>query len=299
METTDLEFINCNLCHSDNYKVLYKAKPHKPYQKEMFYPTSISLVTENIVKCQNCGLIFTNPRLKPDLLRRLYYEGEDKNYIEQQEERIKIFQKVLKFIETFCPSGNMLDIGCAAGFLLYVAKKRHWRAKGIELNRFFADFANLKLNVDVINGNVEEIDFKSNSFDIIVMWDALEHLTDPYLVLSKAYSWLKNDGYIFINIPNKDSIFAKILKNRCWFMTSMHLYHFSPTTIKIFFKKVGFKFLTKKRHIQHLKIDYLITKIMPYSNKFYNIIDKLTKIMRLQNVIIPYYAGQITIVGQK
>lgn len=299
MENTDSEFTNCNFCHSDKYKVLYKAMPHRPYRKEMFYPTSTNLATENIVKCQKCGLIFTNPRPKPDLLRSLYYEGEDLNYIEQKEERIKNFEKVIKFIETFSPNGDILDIGCGAGFLLYVAKARNWQVKGIESNRFFANFARTRLNIDVINRNVEEIDFKSNSFDVIVMWDALEHLTDPYLVLSKAYSWLKKDGYIFINIPNTDSMYAKILKSRWWFMVSMHLYHFSPSTINMFFKKIGFKYLRKKRHSQILKLGYLISKIRPYSDTLYCIIDKIAKFLKLQDLCIPYYAGQITLVGQK
>jgi 2-polyprenyl-3-methyl-5-hydroxy-6-metoxy-1,4-benzoquinol methylase len=265
----------------------------------MFYPTSTSLETENIVKCRECGLIFTNPRPRLALLRSLYYEGEDRDYIAQQAERINIFQRTIRFIEKFCPGGNILDIGCATGLLLEVARKRNWNTRGVELNRFFADFARMKLNLDVINANVEDIDFPAGSFDVIVMWDSLEHTPDPYLVLSKAYGWLKKGGYIFINFPNVESIFAKIMGKKCWFMVSMHLYHFSSATIKMFFERIGFCYLKKKRHIQHLKLGYLVEKVKAYSSSFYHIINGLTKVTGLENVLMPYYAGQITIVGQK
>lgn len=131
------------------------------------------------------------------------------------------------------------------------------------------------------------------------MWDSLEHLLDPYLVLSKAYRWLKKDGYIFINIPDINSIFAKIFRRGWWFIDSMHLYYFNPHTINMYFKEIGFKFLTRRWHIQTLELGYLISKIKPYSKTFYGMIYTLAKFARLQGLGVSYYAGQSIIVGQK
>lgn len=278
MGIVKLEDVSCNFCGSKDNRVIYKRRLHKPYYKEMFYPTSASFKSENIVKCQKCGLIFTNPRPPLDLLLQFYAEGKDQNYIEQQEERTETFRRALKFIESFCSGGNMLDIGCGAGFLLYAAKERHWGTKGIEPNRFFANFAKIKLQVDVINEVVERVELKPGSFDVIVMWDTLEHLFDPYLGLLKSYSWLKKNGYIFINIPDIDSIFAKVFRSKWWFIEAMHLYYFSPKTINMYFNKIGFKYLRKKPYIQTLKLGYLISKIRSYSDFF------ITSRIRLQNL---------------
>lgn len=156
-----------------------------------------------------------------------------------------------------------------------------------------------KLKIDVINETVEKAKLKAESFDVIVIWDTLEHLYNPYLALSKSYDWLKNGGYIFINIPNIDSVFARLFRSRWWFIESMHLYYFSPRTINMYFKKIGFRYLQKKRHIQTLKLGYLISKIKPYSYFCYNVANNIIKILKLKNLNISYCAGQIIIVGQK
>lgn len=289
MEPIELERVSCNFCKSKDYVTIYRGTPHKDYYKEMFYPTSASFQTENIVKCKKCNLIFTNSRIRPDILLKLYVDGEDKKYIEQISERGRAFDRAIRFIETFSSKGSMLDIGCGAGFLLSAAKKRGWGVKGVEINPFFANFANTVLNVNVVNEAVEKIDFKTGTFDVIVMWDTLEHMYDPYLILSKSYVWLKEGGYIFINTPNINSIVAKALWCRWWFR-EMHLYYFSPQIINMYFKKIGFKYLRKRRYVQTLKLSYLISKFKPQWRFLHNIPD---------NIIISYYGGQMTVAGQK
>ncbi|MFH0731769.1 MAG: class I SAM-dependent methyltransferase [Candidatus Omnitrophota bacterium] len=265
----------------------------------MFYPTSASFKTENIVKCKNCSLIFTNPRLKSDLLLKFYSEGRDIDYIKQQQERTQVFRNVIKYIESFCPGGRMLDIGCGAGFLLSAAAAKGWDAKGIELNKFFADFARERLKINVIGETAEKVDLEPDYFDVITMWDSLEHLLDPYLVLSKAHRWLKKGGYIFINTPDINSILAKIFKSKWWFIESMHLYYFNPQMINMYFKKIGFEYLQKKSHIQTLKLCYLASKIKPYSKPAYKTINAVIRFMRLADLNISYYAGQIIVIGRK
>ncbi len=299
MKMVNLEEVSCNLCKSKESRILYKANINRPYRKEMFYPTSSTFKTENIVKCKNCGLVFANPRPKRDSLTQFYFSGEDEKYIEQQKERSKTFQKVMKFIETFQPCGRILDIGCGAGFLLSVAKEKGWQVKGIELNQFFTNFAVSELKVDAINDMAENVELKPNLFDVIVIWDTLEHVLNPYEILSKAHSWLKKGGYIFINFPNINSIFARVFRRKWWFIESMHLYYFSPDIINKYFNKIGFKYLQKKRHIQTLKLGYLISKLRPHRLFFYNIISNVIKFVKLQDLDIQYYAGQLIIVGQK
>lgn len=296
---TELENIECNFCKSKDNIIIYRGRLDGSFHKEMFSPTSASFKTGNIVKCKNCGLIFTNPRPKAKILVRFYSEGLDQNYVKQRQERIQTFRRVIKFIESFAQPGRLLDIGCGAGFLLYAAKENGWQVKGIESNKFFANFANTKLKVDAINKTAEQAEFGYGCFDAIVLHDTLEHLLDPYLVLSKSYNWLRKGGYIFINIPNISSIYAKVFRNRWWFIETMHLYYFSPRTINMYFEKIGFKYIRKRPYIQSLKLGYLVSKLRLYSYSFYKLIDDIIRFMNLQNLNISYYAGQTTIVGQK
>lgn len=110
----ELEYPNCNLCGSDEVKILASG---------LF----------NIVRCKKCGLVYKNPR--PSEKEVLKEFPSDQVVVEHKEivwnyAKIKLFKKNLKRIEKYSPKGRLLDIGCSYGTFLKMAKNRSWQTWG-------------------------------------------------------------------------------------------------------------------------------------------------------------------------
>jgi SAM-dependent methyltransferase len=108
-------------------------------------------------------------------------------------------------------SGRLLDIGCGLGlFVRYVANHPGWQAVGCETSRVAVDYAARKLGLNnVFLGRVEDAGFEPASFDIITLWDVIEHVPDPDPLLAYIARLLKPDGLLFIHTPNAPVILAR------------------------------------------------------------------------------------------
>lgn len=203
----------------------------------------------DLVECDNCGFIFTNPRPEENIIGK-YYESED--YISHSTQKKSLLNNIYelvrkrkikskyKLISNVANGKKILDIGCATGELLNYFKQRNWDTQGVEPNEKAKKFAiqNYGLNV---KGESELKNFPDETFDVIMMWHVLEHVPLLNERIQELKRLLKPDGVIFIAIPNPKSWDAKYYKE-FWaaFDVPRHLYHFSQeTTIKLFDK---FKF---------------------------------------------------------
>lgn len=220
------EEIPCILCGTDESATLFAEPPFR------------------IVRCIECGLVYTLPRLPTTSISEMYQVGywrsaEAKNfgytdYLRDRDRYLRTFHLRSKVIDHYKPSpGRVLDIGCAAGFFLKVMEAKGWETTGVELSAFMANYARteLKLN-NVFTGTLEEQPFDAESFDVITLWDVIEHLEDPRAVLATAKRLLKNDGILVLETQNVESVFARLMGRR-WhhYKFEEHLWHFSPTTL--------------------------------------------------------------------
>ena len=119
--------VKCNLCNSNTFTVLSKSKYKKNIKKDDLIKTFSSsgdeVLMDQLVRCNKCGLIYINPRIKTDLILEGYSEGSDETFVSQAKGRELTFEKNLKFIEKFAKPGKILDVGTAGGSFLAVAKK--------------------------------------------------------------------------------------------------------------------------------------------------------------------------------
>jgi len=138
-------------------------------------------------------------------------------------------------------NGKLLDIGCGTGEYLSMLKEMGWRVSGIEIGKAASNYAKAR-GLDVINADFQEIREQKERFDAITMWHSLEHFSQPAQVIRKARKLLKDDGVLLIGIPNHDSL-DRILFKDCWngFEIPLHLYHFSPKSIRLMMKLNGFE----------------------------------------------------------
>ncbi len=105
---------------------------------------------------------------------------EEKTVIRRLDKRYGPWKR-LRAIERFQPGGKLLEIGCGTGLFLEEALKSHrWDVTGIEPSRRAADYAKNQLNIPVYNGRFSEIELPPGSFDVVVLWNVLEHLDQPF-----------------------------------------------------------------------------------------------------------------------
>ncbi len=299
--------IPCNLCGLDDYSVVYeKVVPEKSVEiNDMYSAAKGVLCTDQVVRCNNCGLVYINPRLDAGIIIKACSEGDDEVYVSQEAGRIATFGECLEFAEKYAKKkGSLLDVGCAAGFFLKVAKDSGWNVLGIEPNKWLGDYGRKKFDVEVLSSTLEEAKLGDKRFDIITMWDVLEHMPNPKSGLLEANRVMKDDGVLIISYPDYGSIFSKIFGRKWWFFLSHHLYYFTPKTLEKMLNETGFKVIKSKRHFQRLKIGYMVNMARNLSGdkssvSFLGSIQGVLNFTGLNDVQIPYYASQKDIVARK
>lgn len=203
---------SCGLCGQKSSVRLYKADGF------------------DIVKCRSCGLVYRNiildSREAAGLYGESYFTDEQKNYFfNKHDEKIKIFQDRLKRIESvFHKKGKILDIGCAIGTFLKTAVDLGWEGEGVDVSEYAARYAKNHHGLKVVVGTEEEIELPEQSFDVITMWDSIDHLEVPQLYLDKLYKSLKNNGIIVVQTNMEDSLLYRV---------AHYLYKFSFGIIKL------------------------------------------------------------------
>ena len=216
-----MENVNCAICRKDKTKLLYVVDSFR------------------IVKCLNCGLVYVNPRLSRDELKRIYdsqdyYHSGYPNYFNKKKfiywESRKTLKKIGKVSEQ--KGKRILDIGCSFGFFLDGARELGWETYGVEISKYASDFARNKLHLNVTTGSINDVSYSNNFFDVITMWDVIEHLGDPVSSLKKIRNLLKPKGILALATPNIESPLSRLTKER-WeqIKPAYHLYYFSPRTL--------------------------------------------------------------------
>ncbi len=256
----------CILCGSTEQSILYRERgqqTHRTIEYRISEPIGRAR-HGTIVKCNVCGLVFLEEL--PHDGQRAYRELSDPEYHSENESRTQIFKQLLSSIESdHFPHNSgarkLLDIGCATGTLLRVASEHGWIASGVEPSRWAVDMIEAPLRENVFLGTFEDTSFPDDTFDLVVLWETLEHIEDPSATLRKASRILRPGGIIVINIPNIESFWSHLLRDRWWLVEQMHYYYFEPRTIRQLLENSGFSVISIKPFKKTFSLGYLIQKL--------------------------------------
>lgn len=247
MERKDRE--KCDLCGGDYrfFKLLYDLDGFK------------------IMKCNKCGLVFRNAVLSPQEISQLYssdyFNKEQEDYFLKNEEiKIKDFTKRIGEIEElYKTKGKLLDIGSGLGTFLNICQKRGWQAYGEDVSEYAASYVQEKLGLKVYEGKLSDLELPNNCFDIITLWDVIEHSENPSVLLKEIYRILKKDGLVVAQTAMEDSLVYKsahwtyCLTNG-WFKNPVvrghpihHSTFYSLKTLEKTLETAGFEVIGKKR----------------------------------------------------
>lgn len=258
--------INCPLCFSKSFKIMCKSSLKKEdYDLSVLkkhFKNSLDDYTKHaqLVRCNSCSLVYTNPMEDSKWILQIYKNIVDTEYLDTEVFRKKLSQKHLNLLKTFKKTGNILDIGCFAGFFLELAKKNGWHVYGIEPSVWAAKIAKKK-GVKIIGADFQRISKKTLKFDIITLWDVIEHLPNPHSFMNFIRKFLKEDGIIALGTPNIESFAAKILKEKYPHLIRMHVCLYSPKTIEILLKQYGFSIIHYSTYGRIYPVSYFFERI--------------------------------------
>jgi SAM-dependent methyltransferase len=237
-------YTHCPLCGSPTILEVLKVVDH-----------SVSGEIFPVMECRDCSLRFTQDI--PDAASiGTYYQSED--YVSHTNTSRgminKLYQAVRKYTlgkkrklvqrVTGRGKGKLLDVGSGTGSFIHEMEKHGWETTGLEPDEGARKLARELYRVTLREPG-ELYKLQSGSFDAVTLWHVLEHVHELHSYIEKLGALIKEEGRIFIAVPNYTSTDATIYKNY-WaaYDVPRHLYHFSPRSMQLLMKKHGLEILS-------------------------------------------------------
>ena len=216
----------CILCGPTEFKDLFKKEGYR------------------FVECKKCDLVQVNPLPFPSVADEFYNAPEYVEFTQRHmtekadyrkerfgRERVEIWNELLR-VKPGDPPRRSLDVGCGSGFVLEAAEEMGWEAYGLDLNQSAIAEANRR----GLKAYPEKLETLTASrfglFDVVTMYDVLEHSYSPRAMVIAATELLKQDGLIVIYVPNWNSMARHLLGvDTFWIWGIFHLTYFTLETL--------------------------------------------------------------------
>ena len=265
---------NCPICGEPDLKYLYSAQDRLLNGEKKY----------GVLFCSNCPAGISDITVSDNYFQEAY--------------PVEYYTKIIRADNTCDVSNQMslldshgdvkgkkvLELGCAGGDLLYSLSDKGAKVFGVEPSGYARNIA-LGRGIKVFRG-IEEI--KEKDFDLIILFDVLEHIANPLHIMQTIYELLSPSGLVVLSAPNFASLEAKVLKKR-WFALELprHLFHFTPSAVKV---------LAERSHLRLKSVKYVMTSFFLKSffderlktkPRFYTFKSKVLRPLEL----LSYYVG--------
>lgn len=264
-----------------------------------------------LARCSACTLGFLKNQPQEGKLNKFYdvagyyqFWGDlgQENIRQVEKCKKKTFGKTLDLIEKFKKNGRLLEIGCATGVLLESARERGWEVYGVECFVDFAQIAKKKVRGKIFQGMFEKAQFENGFFEVVILYDSIEHFVDPLKIIQKVFRILKKGGLIVVATPNLLSLSARLMGKEWTHFKAEHLFYFSPASIKKILRDNGFDILYLKSALKALSIAYMNSQFQSFPTPI------LTPLFKFLNQHLPSFlihqpvffsSGEMLVIGQK
>jgi 2-polyprenyl-3-methyl-5-hydroxy-6-metoxy-1,4-benzoquinol methylase len=290
-----METVNCALCGANDAETILVGRDRLHNIEGLFY----------LVRCRQCGLMYLNPRPTFEEMARYYppdyhaYKPIDKKHFSIIA-RLDYWYGMRKrcrsiIVRTGLKGGRILDIGCSTGGFLYMMRRLgNWEPYGVEINAKAANYAKQHFGLNIFIGNLHDAHYPDSFFDVVTLWNVLEHLHQPLTTLYEISRIIRPGGLLVISLPNPDCIEAKLFK-QYWAGLDIprHLYIFSQRTLRYALEQAGFILkeitsFTGHYHVLALSLSFLIDE-KASNEKLRYCLKRVVNSPLLRLLTLPYY----------
>jgi SAM-dependent methyltransferase len=236
------EEVDCLLCGCTNWKLIVEAPDNLAVATSMHFA---------MVRCDDCGLCFTNPRPTVRAMERFYPPAYRPRRAPKPTDEID--DRDSPRLARWCPRGaerailhwhgrrRLLDFGCGGGAFMQRMHRRGWSVTGLDVSASAVTEIQGELGLPALVGTLPHAELAPRSFDVITMWHSLEHVHHPMETLREAHDLLDAGGKLLIAVPNIESAGFQWYQS-AWFGLDLprHLTHFSPGTLRWMLERAGF-----------------------------------------------------------
>ncbi|MHB0866608.1 MAG: class I SAM-dependent methyltransferase [Thermoleophilia bacterium] len=237
VESGTVNGVFCDLCGSGNRELLF-AGGDRLFDIEGEF---------NLVKCQDCGLVYISPRPSYEEMARFYPQDDYDLYNKAAGLTQKSMDQLGRLlgprksrIEVYKRPGRLLDIGFGDGSFLYFMKETGWDVMGVDYNEEMVERVR-EAGIDAVVGQLEDAHFVDGEFDVVTLWGVLEHVQSPTETIREIGRITGDQALLVIYTQNAAAPEARWL-GRDWFIYEVprHLYSFNPANLAKLLATGGF-----------------------------------------------------------
>jgi len=234
----------CPICKSSKTIQLYSSNIELSKLSFTYTKTPDSNKTFRVVRCNNCSHVFCSPI--PKNIYKNYKDVVDREYLNYMDSLRISAELILPIIVKNMPKGRLLDVGCATGEFLTVAKNFGYSVEGLELSKWSSEIARkkgLRVYTDSLKTLVNKYPAR---YDVITLFGVIEHFENPLDEITYINKLLKPEGLLVIWTGDVNSISSKVLGRRWWYWQGQHIQYFSHKSLNVLSKACGFKHVVTK-----------------------------------------------------
>jgi len=197
------------------------------------------------VRCTGCGLVYISPIPKAEALEHEYDQLSADYFLDERrlalDEYTERHDREVGLLQRVGARGRLLDVGCATGSFMMAARRIGFTdIHGVDVAAASVAVAQRR-GFDAVAGDFSAHMFAPGRFDVVSMWNTLEHLPDPFIFATEAWRVLAPGGYLVVSMPNCNSLSVALLRRRYRYIALEHLNYFTPATLRTLLTRTGFR----------------------------------------------------------
>ena len=229
------ENLTCSLCHSSALRLIHDQRNSRYFPRRIY-------------RCSRCGYAFVHPMPTREQLDKLYSDPEYLNTRVSADEnrRVNIGQieragSRLDWLSRYIKKGKILDVGCGNGEFILKAGERGFEVYGLEVSTAAAEAVRSLTGAVIFTDDPEQLHRSGLQFDLVTMWDVIEHVIDPHRFIGTCVSLLAENGLIVVSTPNQRNYHGVIHgdKWKGYREGEEHLHFFNKETLGMLMGSAG------------------------------------------------------------
>jgi 2-polyprenyl-3-methyl-5-hydroxy-6-metoxy-1,4-benzoquinol methylase len=233
-EPAEWEQIDCPVCGSSSFTLLFEKRG------------------EPFAECRSCALVLINPRPVQARLMDTYTHDYSKHYARKAGKKLRRCRRWVRRVKKHVDCGRWLDVGCSAGFVALAAQEAGYEAWGVDVENWGIQYGQDVLRLqNLYPGTLEDQRFPSGFFNVISLYDVIEHVPDLNSLTAELKRLLAPGGVIDIITPDIGH-WRTPKKLSAWdeIKPSEHLYYFNKETLERLLNNHGLTIVQKRFHFK-------------------------------------------------